>query len=540
MKKDTPITKTSEEKEVAPEILEVNSWDISFNKKEFKLELVKSEDKNRIILKLINYKEFPPNYYILFFNKDDFYKLNYSFQVFASIDEIYSFLLKTINKKQYKLKQEDKAFNIIFNFMIFEGKQLNVSFILKESKNNYYFEIVYLLMHELSEECKSIKEQSITQNKICENNIKKFKKEIINIIRELKNEINKKDKDIKNIKKELENEIKKKEQAIINTKNELENEIDKKDKEIKSIINELKNENNKKDQVIINIKNELENKIDKKDKEIKSIINELKNEINKKDQEIKNIKNDLSKKDKEIINIKNELKNEINKKDQEIKNIKNELSKKDKEIINIKNELKNEINKNNQEIINFKNVEKNDIFNVSKIIKLEEEKNKLISWISEKGKIKELKLLYSSKKDGDNYSSFYNKCKNISPTLSLIKTKKGRRFGGFTFGKWNDEKGFLTQTDSEAFLFSLDNMKNYKILKPNFAIFSATDHSSFLGYGCSGDGKAYGIFLRDNYLTKGGGENHTSKVYNIDSQNCLSTEKDFYVEEVEVYNIIFN
>ena len=99
MKKDTPIKKTSEEKEVTPKILEVNSWDINFNKKEFKLELVKSEDKNRIILKLINYKEFPPNYYILFFNKDDFYKLNYSFQVFASIDEIYSFLLKTINKK---------------------------------------------------------------------------------------------------------------------------------------------------------------------------------------------------------------------------------------------------------------------------------------------------------------------------------------------------------------------------------------------------------------------------------------------------------
>ena len=178
--------------------------------------------------------------------------------------------------------------------------------------------------------------------------------------------------------------------------------------------------------------------------------------------------------------------------------------------------------------------------NVSKIIELEEEKSKLISWVSEKGKIKEIKLLYSSKKDGDDYSSFYNKCKNISPTLSLIKTKKGRRFGGFTFGKWNDKQGALTQKDSEAFLFSLDNMKNYKILKPNFAIFSASDHSSFLTYGNNGDGDGCGIFLRDNFLTKGGHENHTSKVYDVDSKYCLSTEKKFNVEEVEVYNIIFN
>ena len=403
---------TSEEKEVIPKILDVNSWDISLNNKEFKLELGKSEDKKRIIFKLINYKEFPPNYYILFFNKDDFNGLNQLFCLFKTIDEIYSLLFETINNKQYKLVQEDKAVILIFNILLFKNKNLDISFKLKESNNSCSIEILYLLMHELSEECKSIKEQSRTQRKIWENNIKKLK-----------------------------------------------NEIDKKDQEI------------------INIKNELKKEIDKKDQE--------------------------------IINIKNELKNKIDKKDQEI--------------INIKNELK-----------------KNDIFNVSKIIKLEEEKNKLISWISEKGKIKEIKLLYSSKKDGDDYSSFYNKCKNISPTLSLIKTKKGRRFGGFTFGKWNDEKGFLIQKDSEAFLFSLDNMKNYKILKPNFAIFSATDHSSFLGYGCSGDGKAYGIFLRDNYLTKGGGENHTSRVYNIDSQNCLSTEKDFYVEEVEVYNIIFN
>ena len=189
---------TSEEKEVIPKILDVNSWDISLNNKEFKLELGKSEDKKRIIFKLINYKEFPPNYYILFFNKDDFNRLNQLFCLYKTIDEIYSLLFETINNKQYKLVKEDKTVNLIFNFLLFKNKNLDISFKLKESNNNYSIELIYLLIHELSEECKSIKEKSTTQSEIWENNIK-----------ELKKEIDKKDQEIINIKNELKNELKK-------------------------------------------------------------------------------------------------------------------------------------------------------------------------------------------------------------------------------------------------------------------------------------------------------------------------------------------
>jgi hypothetical protein len=234
-------------------------------------------------------------------------------------------------------------------------------------------------------------------------------------------------------------------------------------------------------------------------------------------EENKSIKEEFTNQTKELQNRINGLEKEINKKNKEIVDIKKELK-----------ELKNEFHR--KRIID-------NYFNTSKIIKLKEEKSKLISWISEKGIIKEIKLLYSSKRDGDGYSPFYNKCSNISPTLSLIKTKKERKFGGFTFGKWSDKQGILKQADSEAFLFSLNNMKKYKILKPNLAIASYSDHSSFLTYGNNGDG--CGIYLKNNFLTEGGKENHTSKVYNVDSQYCLSTEENFSVEEVEVYYILF-
>ena len=180
----------------------------------------------------------------------------------------------------------------------------------------------------------------------------------------------------------------------------------------------------------------------------------------------------------------------------ENKSIKKEFTSQNKKLQNRINDLEKELKQLKDEFYLKEIIDSS--FNASRIIKLKEEKKKLISWISEKGIIKEIKLLYSSKRDGDDYSPFYNKCSNISPTISLIKTKKGRKFGGFTFGEWNDKEGILKQTDSEAFLFSLDNMKKYKILKPNLAIASYSDHSSFLTYGNNGDG--CGIYLKNNFF----------------------------------------
>ena len=365
---------TNEEKNITKKGKDIKLWNINFDNKELTFELSKSENKESIIFKLINYQEFLPNYYTLQANEEELYNLSPLFKMYQNIDEIYSLLCDEVDNKQYRLEKKEQNVILTLDFYIFKDKKIDISFNLKEQqlkKEDYSIEKLYLLMQKLYDENKSIKKEFTSQNKKLQNRI-----------------------------------------------------------------------------------------------------------------------NDLEK---------------------ELKQLKDEFYL--KEIID-------------------------SSFNASRIIKLKEEKKKLISWISEKGIIKEIKLLYSSKRDGDDYSPFYNKCSNISPTISLIKTKKGRKFGGFTFGEWNDKEGILKQTDSEAFLFSLDNMKKYKILKPNLAIASYSDHSSFLTYGNNGDG--CGIYLKNNFLTKGGHENHASKAYNTDSKYCLSTEEDFSVEEVEVYNIIFN
>ena len=227
------------------------------------------------------------------------------------------------------------------------------------------------------------------------------------------------------------------------------------------------------------------------------------------------------------------MKDEFNKKNNEIEKINNEIKYLKDENTQIKNELNNikdYISKQQKEEKN------NNDFNTSYIINNKKEKEQLKEWISNIGDIKTINLLYRATQDGDSWKDFISKCGEKGPTISLIKTKKGRRFGGFSKAEWTDKLGIVRLYDNNAFLFSLDNMKKYKILKPELAI-GCYPNEDCLVYGNNGD--AQGLCLYNKFLSYGGYENHSSKVYDATSDYCLSNKNRFYISEVEVYQIIF-
>ena len=173
-------------------------------------------------------------------------------------------------------------------------------------------------------------------------------------------------------------------------------------------------------------------------------------------------------------------------------------------------------------------------FGNSKIIKSKEEQNQIIEWLSKEGNLKNIKLIYRATEDGDKSEQLIEKIKNKGPIISLIQTKKGKRFGGFTKVDW-DESG-TNKNDPNAFLFSLDNKCKYKILKSNLAF--AYYSSEPLVYGNDGDGK--GIYLKENFLKdKYNNEDHSTRVYDVPSDYCLTGENNFEVEEVEIFQIIY-
>ena len=218
----------------------------------------------------------------------------------------------------------------------------------------------------------------------------------------------------------------------------------------------------------------------------------------------------------------------------------NKLIKEENKLIKEENKIIKERLKNIEEYIDNKKKEKNNnVFDLDKsyIIKDKEKKISLKNWISENGKIKNINLLYRATEDGDSCQSFFNKCGKKGATVSLIKTKKNRIFGGFTNAEWTDKEGNTKKYDNKAFLFSLDNMQKYKILKPELAI-ACYPSSGCQVYGNNGDGA--GVYLYPNFLKrKDNTENHKTRVYNVPSDYCLTGENYFEVEEVEVYQVIF-
>ena len=255
----------------------------------------------------------------------------------------------------------------------------------------------------------------------------------------------------------------------------------------------------------------------KENKSIKNEIKEIKEELNIKNKELENLKICNN----NIINENSQIKKRLEKLEDYIK-IKS---------YDIPNNL---INQNNIEYNNFFDFDKSNIFKNNK------EKSKVLEWISEKGKIKKINLLFKSKEDGDRAATFYNKCSCKGPTLSLIKNKKGVRLGGFTKREWKNEDIILK--DQDAFLFSLDYLEKYKILKPDYAI-GCTTGRFYLIFGNNLDG--CGIYLcEDREITKYMPilllkENHSTKVYDIPSNYYLTGESCSEVQEIEVFQIIF-
>ena len=252
-----------------------------------------------------------------------------------------------------------------------------------------------------------------------------------------------------------------------------------------------------------------------------------------KDELINNIYSLLNKLLEENQTIKNDIKNLYNK--QEL--MQEEINKKNYEIQNLQNEL-NCLKNGNSEIYidNVNHLDFQD-FDKSTILKSNDEKYTLYTWISQVGTIYQIKLLYRASKDCGN-KIFFKKCSDKGPTVSIIKSLKGRRFGGFIKESWKNinKKDVLFIKDDNAFLFSLDNFQKYKVLIPEFA---ASCHPSFYSmvYGNNSDGGGLCIDNDANGLCC---ENLSNKVFDAPSNYCLSGEnKDFGIEECEVYQIIF-
>ena len=125
------------------------------------------------------------------------------------------------------------------------------------------------------------------------------------------------------------------------------------------------------------------------------------------------------------------------------------------------------------------------------------------------GRILEIKLIFQSSVNGDDYDTFFEKCKGQGPFLSVIKSQE-KIFGGFSKGNLTDKKETLKIKDEKAFVYSLNKLKKYDVLQPNIA--ASFYHKDFLlMYGNNND--RYGLRIHTNFLNENNYENFKNKSY---------------------------
>ena len=152
-------------------------------------------------------------------------------------------------------------------------------------------------------------------------------------------------------------------------------------------------------------------------------------------------------------------------------------------------------------------------------------------------KIKKLYLCYSASKDGDTAVIFHKKCDYIKNIIIIISSRNKKKFGGFSTESWetNIESGIFKK-DENAFIFSLDSYQTFDVIKPENAIYCCKKYGPIFGKG--------EIFIKDNFFKNASCCNE-KEVFNYhditgkENRQPLSFEKEFHVNEMEVFKIDF-
>ena len=224
--------------------------------------------------------------------------------------------------------------------------------------------------------------------------------------------------------------------------------------------------------------------------------------------------------------------------------------------INIENSIQ-DINSINEKIKNWKNEgiknncffkEDNSLFEKinnydvlfdfdTLILKSEEDFKKFFGLITLNEKINSLKLIYRSSRDGFNYLSIVNKINNKSNLIFLYHTDNKRIFGAFIKCKLDniDLNGSRKYyKDENAFVFSLNNNKNYKVLVPGYAIAFDSTYYILIGNNYNSNGFYYSEnIIYDASLISG------AKIYDFSKSSEL-TEGNGKLTELEIFEVNVN
>jgi len=162
----------------------------------------------------------------------------------------------------------------------------------------------------------------------------------------------------------------------------------------------------------------------------------------------------------------------------------------------------------------------------SNIIDIKEEKL-IYNWI--KTKIISTELIFDTHVDGDSAAAFKKKCEGVCPTLTIVKTETGIVFGGYLTCPWREK----IQYDNNAFTFSLNPSKMYKITEPKYAACGSNEKDKILfQFGCP-------YFRIEEGCTKNSNSCVVGRSYEKGLSNIIPINQKFKVSRIEIFKLNF-
>lgn len=225
-------------------------------------------------------------------------------------------------------------------------------------------------------------------------------------------------------------------------------------------------------------------------------------------------------------------------------------------IKNLENEVKTLKNENNNIIRRidiletiFLNQNKNKKINFDNYSNIESNETKLNFVIKQiyinnnisPDKKCNLNLIYRATRDGDDVDTYHKKTNYVPDTLTLIRTKDGYIFGGFTHIQIPNCNG-ANFNDDKAFIFSLDYNKIYLPQTNHWSKHSNDNYGPI--FGNNENETSYPIIIYGrNFFNNN--NHHTCPLKNCVYNNFSfdyelnKGKSNFKVDEIEVYKVNF-
>ena len=256
-------------------------------------------------------------------------------------------------------------------------------------------------------------------------------------------------------------------------------------------------------------------------------------ELKKNNSSLQEINENLS---KEVPNLNNKIEILEKKYKKDIDILKNEIF-----LLKEENKKRDLMIKEIKEMYNWKNKieekKKNVISIDSNIITKKEELELIMKRLKNinyfKNKEISFELIFRGTRDGGTSKIFHQKCDGVPKTITIIKTIKGLKFGGYIEKEWKS-KGLWVTDDENCFIFSLDLKKIYNPIKGKDKYYFKKNN----GPNFSEFGLADNLFEKSTLnINKKELANNFFKSFDKDYE-INGGEREFQAEELEVFKII--